>query len=85
MNRRLLNCRVKKELDDLSKHPEKQPNQKEIRERKRQELKARIQKINQMIEETKNDSAMSDHERQTQLNQLERKKFDLNDQLLDLI
>lgn len=84
----LRKVKLKKEIEDLNKTPQEPPKQlspEEIRKKKRQELKMRIQKINGMIDEVKNDSGMSEHERQIQLNQLERKKFDLNDQLLDLI
>jgi hypothetical protein len=38
-----------------------------------------------MIDEKKSDSSLSENERQAAINQLERKKFDLNEELLDLI
>ncbi len=79
--------KLKRELDALNNppQPEQKKSSQEIREEKRQNLKSRIQKLNEMIIETRNDRSMNETERQAALNQLERKKFDLNDELLDLI
>jgi hypothetical protein len=79
--------KLKKELDALSNppQPERKLSNQEIREEKRQNIKSRIQKLNEMIVETRNDSTIGESERQATLNQLERKKFDLNEELLDLI
>jgi hypothetical protein len=80
-------AKLKKEFDEISNPPAKPENLSpaEKRERKRTELKERIKTIHNTIQQIKNDQQLSDHDKQMQTNQLERKKFDLNDELADLI
>ena len=79
--------RLKKQLDEIKnpRQPVKQPSAEEAKESKRQDIKSKIQRINEMIVEAKNDASVGESERQSQINRLERKKFDLNEELLDLI
>ena len=80
-------ARLKNELEQIKNpaQPPKQLSREEAREKKREEIKNKIQKINEMIAETKNDAGLGENERQIKLNQYERKKFDLSEELIDLI
>jgi hypothetical protein len=80
-------AKLKREFEEINNPPPRPENLSpaEKRERKRAELKERIKTIHRTIEQIKNDPNLSEHDKQTQINQLERKKFDLNEELADLL
>ena len=73
------------ELTQPPPEPRRELTKEEIRARKRAELTDRLEEINAAIAAVRADPTIDDHQKRSQLNQMERKRFEFTEQLTDLI